>query len=350
MKKIITSTLAVCMLLAPMALSAAPFDWKYDCRNGDDTADIPVSAPSLATFATGTMALLGSTANQDNCNSFWLVPNLSTSNGGLRIDPTGSGKYQLSVDLGGWNPLDIGNMTDLFDAKVGTTTLATALAGVSGGVSTSTFNSFVSTVNSVFDEINANLYGTSTTMTVDSATTTSGLLKKADKAKLDSLTASLASATSSGYMSSADKIKLNAFSTSTATASTNGLMSTADKSKLDSIATSSIGKVYEGTTLRTGSFRIYKNATVASGVATFHLTADGNSGGTALFPNGVIQDSIDVEVNDASASYQMSYALSNGNKTITVTANKLTTANILTGILGQAQANGSVVRLVVEGY
>lgn len=111
-----------------------------------------------------------------------------------------------------------------------------------------------------------------------------------------------------------------------------------------------VGASYEGTTLRTGTISVFKNATVASGVAVFHLTADGTSGGTSLFPNGIIQDSIDVEVSDSAASYQMSYALSNGNKTITVTANKLTTANILTGILGQAQANGSVVRLMVQGY
>jgi hypothetical protein len=46
----------------------------------------------------------------------------------------------------------------------------------------------------------------------------------------------------------------------------------------------------------------------------------------------------------------MSYAFSNGDKTLTVTANKLTTANILTGILGQAAANGAVVKLQVWGY
>lgn len=111
-----------------------------------------------------------------------------------------------------------------------------------------------------------------------------------------------------------------------------------------------IGQAYEGTTQRTGAFPIFKSATVASGAAAFHLTADGTSGGAALCPSGVIQDSIDVEVNDAAASYQMSYAMSNANKTVTVTANKLTTANILTGILGQGQANGSVIRLVAWCY
>lgn len=109
-------------------------------------------------------------------------------------------------------------------------------------------------------------------------------------------------------------------------------------------------KAYEGTTQRSGAFPIIKSATVASGVAVFHLTADGLSTGTALFPSGVIQDSVNLSVNDSSAAYQMSWTFSNSNKTLTVTTNKLTTANILTGILGQATGNGSVVKLQVWGY
>lgn len=109
-------------------------------------------------------------------------------------------------------------------------------------------------------------------------------------------------------------------------------------------------QAYEGITLRSNAFPIVKSATVASGVAAFHLTADGTSGGTALFPNGVIQDSINLYVNDATAAYQMAFVFSNGNKTVTITANKLTTANILSGILGQAAANGAVIKLQIWGY
>ncbi len=109
-------------------------------------------------------------------------------------------------------------------------------------------------------------------------------------------------------------------------------------------------KAYEGVTARANAFPIFKSATVASGVAVFHLTDNGTSGGNALFPNGVIADSVNAFVSDATASYQMSYAFSNGNKTLTVTANKLTTANILTGLLGQSAANGAVVKLSVFGY
>lgn len=107
---------------------------------------------------------------------------------------------------------------------------------------------------------------------------------------------------------------------------------------------------YEGTAQRTSSFPIFKSANVSSNVAVFNLTNDGTSTGTTLFPTGVIQDSIQLIVNDATAAYQMSWAFSNSNKTITVTANKLTTANILTGVLGQAAANTAVIKLSIWGY
>lgn len=134
-----------------------------------------------------------------------------------------------------------------------------------------------------------------------------------------------------------------------ASASTTGFMTAGMVNKLTVMATTT-GISYEGTTQRTNSFPIFKSATVGSGTAVFNLTADGTSGGTSLCPNGVIQDSVNTYVNDATASYQISYAFSNSNKTITLTANKLTTANILSGILGQAAANSSVIKLTVWCY
>lgn len=113
--------------------------------------------------------------------------------------------------------------------------------------------------------------------------------------------------------------------------------------------TVNVTKVYSGSTQKTNPILYCNSATVASGVAVFQLTADGTSTGTALFPNGPITPSLNAFVSDATASYQMSGAWSNSNKTLTVTANKLTTANILTGILGQATANGSVVTVQVWG-
>lgn len=110
----------------------------------------------------------------------------------------------------------------------------------------------------------------------------------------------------------------------------------------------SLGKTVVGTTVKSNSFRIYKNATVSAGIAVFNLTDDGTSTGNALF-NEVYTDSVQPIVSDSLASYQFSWVFSNSNKTLTVTANKLTTSNILTGILGQTQANAAVVKLIVEG-
>lgn len=107
--------------------------------------------------------------------------------------------------------------------------------------------------------------------------------------------------------------------------------------------------VYFGSTLKSNAVMWTGSATVSSGVAVVYLTTDGTSTGTAVFPNGPNLDSINAFVSDSSASYQMAYALTNSNKTLTITANKLTTANILTGILGQASANSAVIRLTIWG-
>lgn len=167
--------------------------------------------------------------------------------------------------------------------------------------SVSFLGSSVSTINTLDVRINNNLFGTSTDMTCAAASTTSCLMTKAQATKINALS-----------------------------------------------ATTSVS--YEGSTAHLNSFPIFKSATVGSGVAVFNLTADGTSGGTALCTNGVIQDSVNANANDATASYQWSYVFSNSNKTVTITVNKLTTANILTGLLGQTAANGAVVKMSVYCY
>lgn len=108
-------------------------------------------------------------------------------------------------------------------------------------------------------------------------------------------------------------------------------------------------KYYAGTTQKTLPIIVTKTASVSSGVAVFHFTNDGTSGGTALFTNGPDTNSVAPSVNDAAASYQFGWAWSNSNKTLTITTNKLTTANILSGVLGQAAANGSTCTVTVWG-
>lgn len=103
--------------------------------------------------------------------------------------------------------------------------------------------------------------------------------------------------------------------------------------------------VYNGTSQVSNPIFWAGTANVTSGTATYQLTADGLSTGTALCPTGPKADTLNYLVSDSAAAYQMSYAFSNSNKTLTITVNKLTTANILTGVLGQSAApNGTTVK------
>lgn len=201
--------------------------------------------------------------------------------------PYGANNYTISLDLGTWSVLDSADGFDL----------------LAGKASTSSVNTLASTIADL-----------------SAFNLTSFMLNQASTSLLDATT------TYNGFMSSSDKIKLNALSTST------------------------VSQAYEGTTQRLNAFPIFKSATISSGVAVFNLTTDGTSGGAALCTNGVIQDSVNVTFNDSTSSYQQSWAFSNANKTLTVTANKFTTANILSGILGQAAANSSVAKLTVWCY
>lgn len=198
---------------------------------------------------------------------------------------------------------------------------ATDTANIAGATSTlATLSPQMATSTAFITEVRNNLSGASTTMMVSSG--------------------------APGLMYATDKVKIDALSTTTQADWTQTVATSSSFIKNKPI----LGIAYEGTTQRTNAFPIFKSATVASGVAVFNLTTDGTSGGTALFPNGVIQDSVNAFVSDATASYQMSYAFSNSNKTLTVTTNKLSTTNILTGVLGQVAGNGSVVKLSVWGY
>lgn len=153
--------------------------------------------------------------------------------------------------------------------------------------------------------------------------------------------------TTNKVLSAANLTKLNGIA-SGATAQVNSDWS-ASSGAAQILNKPSLMTVYNGTTLVSNPKVFIGSATVASGVAVFQLTADGTSTGAALFPNGPIQSSLNYWVNDATASYQVGAVWSNSNKTLTLTANKLGTANILTGLLGQLAANGAVVNVTVLG-
>lgn len=109
-------------------------------------------------------------------------------------------------------------------------------------------------------------------------------------------------------------------------------------------------KGYEGTAARNNIYPAFKTATVSSGAVNIYLTDDNTSTGNAIFPNGIITSSVNFVLNDATAAYQIAWVFTNSNKTVAVTVNKLGTANLLTGILGQAAANGISINLSVWGY
>lgn len=203
--------------------------------------------------------------------------------------------------------------------------------------------------------------GTNATTTATATTSVNGLMSASDKAKLDGV--------ATGATSNATDAQLRDRSTHTGTQAiltVTGLQTALDgKENAGAAATAQAfsiqranhtgtqsvstitGNAFNGTTAKNGIFPVIKSANVASGQAVFHLTADGLSTGAALC-NEVQQDSVSVIVNDATASYQFGWTFSNLNKTLTVIANRLGTANILTGILGQVAApNGTPVKLTV---
>lgn len=329
MKKLLAFVAVVALLVGIKPALAAPYDWVNNCRNSDDSDYTPTGIPS---FPGNNYGFVG-TRYGGGCAGSWyaLAPYFTVSPGGSTY---GSNNYILGLDISGFNWQDIGSLSDTMDGKVSTSTYNSAMASV-----TSSLN----TINNLNSQISSNLYGTSTNMSVGSASTTSaGLMTKADKLKLD-------------LMSTSTQVQ-----TDWTEVSTSSLAYVKNKPSFSTVATSGsysdlsnkpvLGTAYEGTTTRVNAFPLFKSATVGATTAVFNLTTDGTSGGTAIFPNGVIQDSVQLIVSDATASYQMSYAFSNVNKTLTVTANKLTTANILTGVLGQASAAGAVVKLTVYGY
>lgn len=115
-------------------------------------------------------------------------------------------------------------------------------------------------------------------------------------------------------------------------------------------------QAYNNATQRLGAFPIFASSTVATGVAVFYLTTDGTSTGTAIFPNSVITDSVNVTPNDSTALYGLSWAFTNSNKTLTVTVNKSSSTGVISllglNLLGSpiAAANGTTVKLQVWGY
>lgn len=282
----LTASLVLPFLLVAPVF-AAPYDWQVQQRNSDDTAYVALGIP---TRPATTFGLLGGDINGDNIPAWYFFsPQFS-----ITATTTGYAGYNYYLTVLPPNDADVGNLSNDY-------------------TSSSTFRTLNSTVTSLSSSVSS-LSGTSANLAAflnNSASTTPYV-----------------ASSTPGFMSAAMVTTVNSMSAGTTTK----------------------GIAYEGTTERTNAYPIFKSATIASGVAVVNFTNDGLSTGTSLCPNGIIQDSVSVIFNDSTASFQQSWAFSNSNKTLTVTANKFTTANILSGILGQAAANGSVVKVTAWCY
>jgi hypothetical protein len=107
---------------------------------------------------------------------------------------------------------------------------------------------------------------------------------------------------------------------------------------------------YRNSTLKTSVISADQSSIVTDGIAAFQLTTDGLAIGAAIFQNEIFPESIHFSVNDPAASYQFGWELTNDDKTLTVTVNKLESADIVTGALNQVSApDATIVNLSVKG-
>jgi hypothetical protein len=351
----------VLSVLVPTAVYAAAYDIHWNLRDDSDSSDYNYDL-SPCGVGYNNFSILG-------IDETTYKPKCFYPGDGLQWNGT-------SLVVAGVPYTSIGGLAGILED------INTALSGKASSASVSTLSSsidsltpYISTLSLVgptFAEMNANLSGTSTSMTIASSTIQNGLVPRASWNTLWNTVSTLASSTvATSTVQAMGAGVFDALGQATSSAATvqaysvqrsnhTGTQPASTITGLGAVATTSsytdltnkptIGRAYEGTTQRTSAFPIFKSATVSSGVAAVHLTADGTSGGTALCTNGVIKDSLTVNFNDSTNSFQWGWAWSNSDKTLTVTANRYTTANILSGILGQTAANGSVAYISVWCY
>lgn len=90
------------------------------------------------------------------------------------------------------------------------------------------------------------------------------------------------------------------------------------------------------------------SATVSSGSIVVYLTSDGTSAGTALFPNSVFEEFFIAVINNTAINPLFSWAVTNSNKTLTVSCKQLT---VVLGVLGFTTnvADGTTVFISLTG-
>lgn len=130
--------------------------------------------------------------------------------------------------------------------------------------------------------------------------------------------------------------------------------STSDISAAVAAATSTLTPVdyYNNGSKLTAAKVLAYSTTTTSGSAVVYLTSNGLSGGTALCPNSI--NHVNLIANDSGNTLGLGWALTNSNKTLTITANvrSFTSTTVLgISVLGSsslaAAANGTSIGVLV---
>lgn len=129
-----------------------------------------------------------------------------------------------------------------------------------------------------------------------------------------------------------------------------GFMRVSDKAKLDTLPTL---QWYNNGSIVTNLKHVTFSGTTTSGAATFYLTSDGTSSGTALCTNA--PQNVQIGTNDPSNTFGVGYTVTNSNKNLnlTVNARSFTSTSILgISVLGAstlaAATNGTPVYATVD--
>lgn len=128
-KKILAGGLILASLFGVVGLAkAAGYDWRYIARDNTDSTDLTIAAPQVPqhTFAAfGKGYNSGTGVASDPAWYYFSSPifNISTNT----TDGIG-GNYNIGLDLGGVNPLDIGNLGDLLDTKASAITVGNVVS------------------------------------------------------------------------------------------------------------------------------------------------------------------------------------------------------------------------------
>ena len=194
--------IASLLIFGSIAASAQPWNFGLIQRMEDDSDWQNIQMPDFNGIGSSTRALIGTSGFGGNGAYYFFGPT-------LRLDTaTGlaEGGRFINVDFTGVNPYDIGNLFDLMEAKASNASVAPIQSNVA-----SLLNS-----NSM---LMSNVYGTSTSMGCETASTTHCLILKSSWNDMTSQVSALASSSAAKVFTNPSRSVNSAFRVSTTTVS-----------------------------------------------------------------------------------------------------------------------------------